>query len=73
MKKTLFVALLVLLTLSFSLTAAGVKEQSGGPVSFSAYYSDNATLPFKQDWLTVTEVQKRVNAKVEFEVIPIAD
>jgi putative aldouronate transport system substrate-binding protein len=73
MKKTLLVALLVLLTLSFSLTAAGVKEQSGGPVSFSAYYSDNATLPFKQDWLTVTEVQKRVNAKVEFEVIPIAD
>jgi putative aldouronate transport system substrate-binding protein len=73
MKKTLLVALLVLVSLSFPLFGAGVKETSGGPIAFSAFYSDNATLPFKHDWLTVTEVQKRVNAKVEFEVIPIVD
>ncbi len=73
MKKTLLVALLVLVSLSFPLLGAGVKETAGGPIAFSAFYSDNATLPFKHDWLTVTEVQKRVNAKVEFEVIPIVD
>lgn len=73
MKKTLLVALLVLVFLSFSLLAAGVKETSSGPIAFSVFYSDNATLPFKGDWLTVTEVQKRVNAKVEFEIIPIVD
>lgn len=43
------------------------------PISFSMYYSDNATLPFKEDWLTIEEVQKRVNADIDFEVIPIAD
>lgn len=43
------------------------------PIEFSMYYSDNATLPFKEDWLTVVEAQKRVNAKINFEVIPIAD
>ncbi len=73
MKKTLLVALLVLVSLSFSLFGAGVKETTSGPIAFSVFYSDNATLPFKHDWLTVTEVQKRVNAKVEFEVIPIVD
>ncbi len=73
MKKTLLVALLVLVSLSFSLFGAGVKETASGPIAFSVFYSDNATLPFKHDWLTVTEVQKRVNAKVEFEVIPIVD
>lgn len=73
MKKTLLVALLVLVSLSFSLFGAGVKETTSGPIAFSVFYSDNATLPFKHDWLTVTEVQKRVNAEVEFEVIPIVD
>ncbi|MDD3903354.1 MAG: extracellular solute-binding protein [Sphaerochaeta sp.] len=74
MKKTLLVSLLVLMTVALSLSGAGVQEtKSDGPVAFSLYYSDNATLPFKQDWLTVTEVQKRVNADVEFEIIPIAD
>lgn len=48
-------------------------EISNEPISFSMYYSDNATLPFKDDWLTIQEIQKRVNAKIKFEVIPIAD
>ncbi|MFC4600160.1 extracellular solute-binding protein [Cohnella hongkongensis] len=43
------------------------------PIQFSVYYSDNATLPFKEDWLTVQEVQKRFNANIKFEIIPIAD
>ncbi len=72
MKKTLLCVLTVLLLLS-PLTAAGVKEKAAGPLSFSVFYSDNATLPFKSDWLTVQEAQKRVGANVEWEIIPIAD
>ncbi|MFB9275321.1 extracellular solute-binding protein [Cohnella cellulosilytica] len=47
--------------------------QSEQPIKFSVFYSDNATLPFKEDWLTVQEVQKRFNADIKFEIIPIAD
>ena len=72
MKKTLLCVLTVLLLLS-PLSAAGVKEKTAGPLSFSVFYSDNATLPFKSDWLTVQEAQKRVGANVEWEIIPIAD
>jgi len=74
MKKVILVCLLALLTvLPSTLLAQGVQETASGPLKFSMYYSDNATLPFKSDWLTVTEVQKRLNIEVEFEIIPIAD
>lgn len=43
------------------------------PIKISIYYSDNATLPFKDDWLAVTEAEKMFNVDFEFEVIPIAD
>ncbi len=43
------------------------------PVKIRIYYSDNATLPFKEDWLTITEAEKMFNVDFEFEVIPIAD
>jgi putative aldouronate transport system substrate-binding protein len=43
------------------------------PLELSIYYSDNATLPFKEDWLIVQELQKRYNVKLKFEPIPIAE
>jgi len=43
------------------------------PIKIRLYYSDNATLPFQEDWLTVTEAEKRFNVDLDFEVIPIAD
>jgi len=43
------------------------------PLQFSIYYSDNATLPFQEDWLVVQEIEKRYNVDIKFEVIPIAD
>lgn len=43
------------------------------PVKIRIYYSDNATLPFQEDWLAVTEAEKLFNVDFEFEVIPIAD
>lgn len=43
------------------------------PVKIKIYYSDNATLPFQEDWLAITEAEKLFNVDFEFEVIPIAD
>ncbi|WP_010271559.1 extracellular solute-binding protein [Paenibacillus senegalensis] len=48
-------------------------EGTEEPLKFSVYYSDNATLPFKEDWLVIQEVEKRFNVDIDFEVIPIAD
>ncbi len=56
---------------------AGSKETAEDanqePVKIRLYYSDNATLPYQEDWLTVMEAEKRFNVDFEFEVIPIAD
>lgn len=75
MKKLMLVAMcIVTLAVGSPLFSQGVQQvQTDQPVKFSMFYSDNATLPFKKDWLTVTEIQKRVNAEVDFEIIPIAD
>jgi putative aldouronate transport system substrate-binding protein len=58
-----------------SLVFAGGTRQNNasGPLEFSMYYSDNATLPFRSDWLTVRKVQEMYNVKVNWEIIPIAD
>lgn len=48
-------------------------EENLEPIKIRIYYSDNATLPFQEDWLTVKEAEKLFNVDFEFEVIPIAD
>lgn len=53
-----------------STEAASANED---PVKIRIYYSDNATLPFREDWLAVTTAEKMFNVDFEFEVIPIAD
>lgn len=53
--------------------AAGEDYLAGDPLKLTMYYSDNATLPFKPDWLTVKTIQERYNVDISFEVIPIAD
>ena len=46
---------------------------TGEKIKISLTYSDNPTLPFKTDWLTVQTVQEKANVELQFEVIPIAD
>jgi putative aldouronate transport system substrate-binding protein len=56
--------------------AGGGKDRPAGtekPLEISLFYYDNATLPFKSDWLAVTESQKRYNLKINWEVIPTGD
>lgn len=43
------------------------------PLKISMFYADNATLPFKEDWLLIQEIQKRFNVELDVEVIPIAE
>lgn len=49
------------------------QNTAGSKIKFSMYYSDNATLPFKSDWLTVKTADESANADVTWEIIPIAD
>ena len=70
LKKFLFICCIAAITFS------GCKAQGGSegkPLVISMYYSDNATLPFKQDWLTVQKAQEMFNVKINWEIIPIAD
>lgn len=66
-------ALVLVLAMAMGFTAVSAAAQAAEPIKISLYYSDNATLPFKEDWLTITEIEKRFNVDLTFEPIPIAD
>lgn len=46
---------------------------SGAPLKISIFYSDNATLPFKDDWLALKEVERICNVDFQVEAIPSPD
>lgn len=52
---------------------AGSMYAGEEPLKISMYYSDNATLPFKEDWLTVKTIEEKYNVDISWEIIPIAD
>ncbi len=54
-------------------TPSAQLDKGGDPIKFTVTYSDNATLPFKETWLAVEEMKKRMNADIKFEIIPIND
>jgi putative aldouronate transport system substrate-binding protein len=76
MKKRVIVSI-GLLFAAGALAFAGGKQSDGSgaarPLEISMYYSDNATLPFRADWLTVKKVEELFNVKIKWEIIPIAD
>jgi putative aldouronate transport system substrate-binding protein len=75
MKKIVLAA--ALLALAVGGLAAGGGQQAASaeekPVEFTFAYFDNATLPFKDDWLTIQTVNKLFNVKITWEKIPISD
>ncbi|GHU07667.1 sugar ABC transporter substrate-binding protein [Spirochaetia bacterium] len=76
-KFTLFTAL-ILCAASMVFASGGSQSRTTAPgteapLQISVYYSDNATLPFRQDWLTVRKVEELYNVKINWEIIPIAD
>lgn len=54
-------------------TAAAGGELSTDTTEISIYYPDNATLPYKEDWLSFKTVQENSHAKLDVQAIPIAD
>lgn len=58
---------------SGSAEASGDDFLQGDPLEISMYYADNATLPFKEDWLTIKTIQEKYNVNVKWEAIPFAD
>lgn len=74
MKKLLALVLTVAMILTcVSFTAVAETASSGEPLKITLYYSDNATLPFQEDWLSVKAIEEKFNVDFTFEVIPIAD
>lgn len=75
-KTTRILAWLLTLTMALGMASVAAAQEdflAGDPLKITMYYSDNATLPFKEDWLTVKTIQERYNVDITFEVIPIAD
>lgn len=50
-----------------------VDPGSGEKISITISYSDNPTLPFRDDWMTVQKIRELANVDLQFEVLPIAD
>lgn len=71
MKKLLSLALA--LAMLMTLVSIPAMAEGSEPIKITLYYSDNATLPFQEDWLTVKTLEEMYNVDLEFEVIPIAD
>ena len=74
--KKLFVLLTVLICvtgLTFASGVFGSTTDSADPVRITILFPDNATLPFRNDWLTVRQAEQMFNARITWEPIPIAD
>ncbi len=53
--------------------AEGDAAESSEPIEISFSFSDNATLPFTEEWPILLEIQEKNNVIMNFEPIPIAD
>ncbi len=73
MKKVFVVILLLAVVLSGVLMYVFTREGGAEKLSISLFYSDNATLPFKKDWLTIQTIEEKYNVSLNFEPIPISD
>ncbi len=69
MKKTLALFLAAIMLLGLASFSAAAEQ----PLEISLYYADNPTLPFRQDWPTIVEAEKKFNVKLTFEPIPAQD
>ncbi|MDR1705206.1 MAG: extracellular solute-binding protein [Clostridiales bacterium] len=77
-KKIIALALGATLSLSAlaGCTTQGGAPAAGGaeaPLKFTMTYSDNPTLPFREDWLVNTESEARYNLDITWEIIPSTD
>ncbi len=69
MKRTLALLLSAMLMLSLCSFAAYAEE----PIKISIYYSDNSTLPYRDDWRTISYLEEKYNVDLVFEPIPMTE
>ena len=43
------------------------------PITISLHYSDNPTLPFREDWPALRVIQEKNNVRLNIEALPMAD
>lgn len=53
--------------------SAATFAESNDPIKIKLYYSDNATLPFRDDWRALTYIEEKFNVDLDVEAIPFAD
>ena len=65
-------AVLVCCCTAFAVLGCSGKGE-GDALKIVMTFPDNATLPFRSDWLTVRTIEEKYNIQIEWEVVPIAD
>jgi putative aldouronate transport system substrate-binding protein len=75
MTKSLIKSLLILAICLFFLPVFSCERNNDetSALRITIYYSDNATLPFRHDWLTIQTAQEMFNVRINWEIIPISD
>ena len=68
MKK--FSALLLAVMMLLSLCSFAAAED---PIKISIYYSDNSTLPYREDWRVISYLEETYNVDLVFEPIPMTE
>ena len=56
--------------MAVSFAVLGCSGGDSGKLKMVVYYADNATLPFRENWLTVQTIAEKYNIQIEWEVIP---
>ena len=63
-------ALLLALVMLLSICSFAAAEE---PIKISIYYSDNSTLPYKDDWRVISYLEEKYNVDLVFEPIPMTE
>lgn len=70
MKRLFLFVLLICLCLR---TFTAIFAEGDAPIRITTYYSDNPTLPFRDDWRALTYIREKYNVDLVIEPIPLAD
>jgi len=74
MRQEIFRKLAILIVcITFFAVLGCRRNNDDGRLRIVIYYADNATLPFRHNWLTVRTIEEMFNVRIEWEVFPIAD
>ena len=70
MKKFLSLLLAAMMLLALCSLTVHADE---APIKITIYYSDNSTLPYKDDWRVISYLEEKFNVDMVFEPIPMTE